>query len=119
MGDTGMDARADNHSIHELEADMCRALADPTRLRIIYALADGPRSVGGLSLLLGAPQPTVSRHLRVLRDQSLVEASRSGTMVRYQLTDGEVIGALGTLRHVLARTLRHDAAVLEGPARVG
>jgi DNA-binding transcriptional ArsR family regulator len=109
-----MTERAQSHSVHELEADLCRALADPTRLRIVYALEGGPSSVGRLSLLLQTPQPTVSRHLRVLRDQSLVQASRAGTTVQYRLGDEEILKALETLRRVLARTLRHDAAVLEG-----
>jgi DNA-binding transcriptional ArsR family regulator len=95
--------------VHELEAGICRALADRTRLRIIYALADGPLSVGCLSRQLELPQPTVSRHLRVLRDQWLVATVHEGALVHYHLTDSDVLDALGTLRGILVRTLDHRA----------
>lgn len=100
--------------VRELEAGVCRALGDVTRLRIIYALAVGPLSVGCLSRQLELPQPTVSRHLRVLRDQSLVATLREGALAHYRLADSEVLGALGALRGVLARTLDHHAHEIGG-----
>jgi DNA-binding transcriptional ArsR family regulator len=102
------------NGVFELEASMCRALGDATRLRIVYALADGPLSVGRLSRLLQASQPTVSRHLKVLREQSLVSASRHGQLVEYELRDSQVLGALDALRQVLAQVLLQEAAICEG-----
>ena len=80
--------------ITQLHADFCSALADSTRLILLYALADGPRNVTELTQELGQPQPTISRHLKNLRDRGLVIATRQGMMVQYSLSDKRVIDAL-------------------------
>lgn len=49
------------------------ALADPSRLRIVELLRDGPRPVGSISAALRLNQPQVSKHLRVLKKARLVE----------------------------------------------
>jgi DNA-binding transcriptional ArsR family regulator len=50
---------------------------------------------------IDAPQPTVSRHLKVLRDRGLVSAERQGQSVVYAIEDQRIIQALDTLRAVL------------------
>jgi DNA-binding transcriptional ArsR family regulator len=97
-----VDGAARDVAVCELVAQMCRALGDVTRLRIVRALAEGPQSVGGLGRILDTPQPTVSRHLKVLRDQSVVFPTRHGQSVEYELGDRQVLIALDTLRTVLA-----------------
>ena len=49
------------------------ALAEPSRLRIVELLLDGPRPVGAIGTALRLSQPQVSKHLRVLRAAQLVE----------------------------------------------
>jgi len=100
--------------VNLLHANLCQALADPTRILILYALAETPRHVGALAELLDTPQSTVSRHLKVLRDRRLVSASREGASVQYALTDERVIDALDTLRAVLVSTLSEQAALAHG-----
>ena len=73
--------------ISELEADFCSALSDPTRLLILYALAEGPHNVTELANELEVIQPTASRHLKILRERGLVYTVRQGTTVTYHLTD--------------------------------
>jgi DNA-binding transcriptional ArsR family regulator len=51
------------------------ALAEPSRRAILTLLASGERSVGELELALNLPQPSVSKHLRVLREAGFVEAT--------------------------------------------
>lgn len=94
-----------------LHANLCQALADPTRLLILYALAEAPRNVGGLAELLDAPQSTVSRHLKVLRERHLVTTARDGVSVLYALADARVIDALDILRAVLMSALSQQAAL--------
>jgi DNA-binding transcriptional ArsR family regulator len=55
-----------------------RAVADPTRLVMLRLLADQPRRVGELASDLGVAQPTVSNHLKLLRDGGFVRAPRRG-----------------------------------------
>jgi ArsR family transcriptional regulator len=90
---------------------MCEGLADPTRILILYALSEAPRNVGELAEALNAPQPTVSRHLKVLRERDMVRAERLGPAVQYSLNDPRIIEALDILRAVLASRLKSQAAL--------
>jgi ArsR family transcriptional regulator, arsenate/arsenite/antimonite-responsive transcriptional repressor len=62
-----------------------RALADPTRLRILHLLTSGELCVCDLAAVLRVPQPKVSRHLAYLRRAGLVSARRAGFWSHYQL----------------------------------
>ena len=55
-----------------MAADMFTVLAEPTRRRILDELVEGDASVGTLVDTLALPQPSVSKHLRVLRDAGFV-----------------------------------------------
>lgn len=99
--------------ISQLEADFCSALSDPTRLLILYALADGPRNVTELSNELNVIQPTISRHLKVLRERGLVYTVRQGTTVTYHLSDPRLIQALDLLRSVMRDRLTHRAGLMK------
>ena len=107
-----MDARLEQE-VNLLHAHVCQALADPKRILILYALADAPKYVGELAASLAIPQPTVSRHLKVLRERSLVTSERDGASVKYSLTDGRVIEALDLLRAVLADVLAQQAQLVQ------
>lgn len=62
-----------------------KALGDETRLRIVALLAHGELCVCHVESALDLPQPTVSRHLAVLRHAGVVEARREGAWVYYGL----------------------------------
>lgn len=62
-----------------------RALADPTRLRILNLLHTAPGCVCELQAVLDLPQPLISRHLSHLRNAGLVDDERDGMRVRYRL----------------------------------
>jgi ArsR family transcriptional regulator len=64
---------------------LLETLAEPTRLRIVNCLAAAPLFVSDLQTLLDIPQPTVSRHLRVLRDAGLVRDTPIAQFVLYRL----------------------------------
>ncbi|MEB3256063.1 MAG: metalloregulator ArsR/SmtB family transcription factor [Synechococcaceae cyanobacterium] len=64
---------------------LLRALADPIRLQVIEALADGERCVCDLTAELGLAQSKLSFHLRVLREAGLLVARQSGRWVIYRL----------------------------------
>ena len=98
--------------INCLHADFCSALADPTRLLLLYALADAPRNVSELTHELSQPQPTISRHLKILRDRGLVTATRQGTMVQYSLTNHRIIDALDILRSVMRDRIEYRASLI-------
>jgi DNA-binding transcriptional ArsR family regulator len=97
----------------QLHADFCSALADSTRLILLYALAENPCNVSELTQELGQPQPTISRHLKILRDRGLVVALRQGTMVQYSLADHRVIDALDILRSIMRDGIQKRASYIE------
>ena len=84
--------------IIQLEADFCAALSEPTRIFILYALNEQPLNVTEITNELGIPQPTISRHLKVLRERGLVYTERQGTVITYHLADKRIIEALDLLR---------------------
>jgi DNA-binding transcriptional ArsR family regulator len=65
-------------------SDAFNAIAEPRRRDILTMLADEERSVGELVALLDYPQPSVSKHLRVLSEVGLVRARRDGKRVLYR-----------------------------------
>lgn len=86
-----------------------RALGDPTRIRIINLLAAGELCVCDLVELLSLPQPTVSRHLALLRSTGLVRTRRLGRFMHYRLAQpgSELHGMLleALRRHLDSRPL--------------
>lgn len=89
------------HEVSELEANLCYAFVDPTRILILYALNVQPHNVTELMTELGIPQSKTSRHLKVLRDHGLVRTTRHGVSIMYELADCRLIEALNILRTVL------------------
>jgi ArsR family transcriptional regulator, zinc-responsive transcriptional repressor len=66
------------------------ALASPVRAAIVHLLTSEPRTVSQLCGALELPQPLVSQHLRVLRDNKLVVGERIGRSTSYSLSDEHV-----------------------------
>ncbi len=84
-------------------APLLRALGDEARLEIVgrLAAAGGPVCVCDLMPGLGLAQPTVSHHLRVLKEAGVVRCERRGTWVYYTL-ELSILGALADLLGALA-----------------
>lgn len=102
--------------VMQLHAEICSALADPNRILIIYTLSEHPWSVSELAKEIGISQPAASRHLKVLRQRGLVNATRKGASVEYNLVDNRLIQALDLLRAVLYDRLTHRAHLIEEAA---
>jgi len=64
-----------------------QALADPTRVRILYALLGRPLCVRDLAILVGVSESAVSHQLRSLRDRRLVKPRRAGNVIYYSIDD--------------------------------
>ena len=83
-------------------ASLLKALADPTRLRIVHVLAQGETCVGDMVSILGVTQPTASRHLGRLRRAGLVVVREEGRWAHYSLAPARsafhrrLLGCLGS-----------------------
>jgi DNA-binding transcriptional ArsR family regulator len=74
----------------ELAAEVFRMLADPTRVRLLWAMLDHELSVNELAAMVGKPAPSVSQHLAKLRMARLVRTRREGTQVFYRVENDHV-----------------------------
>lgn len=69
------------------KARLLRTLGHPVRLRIIAGLAGHSACVNEIWGCLGMPQAVVSQHLKVMKENGIVNADRQGTKIRYSLKD--------------------------------
>lgn len=92
-----------------------RVLGDPTRLRIIEALAERERTVSELVELIGAPQSRVSNHLACLRWCRLADSERRGRSVVYRVADDRVAQVLALASSLAEPNCEH----LESCTRIG
>jgi len=95
--------------VNRMHAQLCTGIADPNRILIIYTLAEAPKCVNDIAKALELPQPTVSRHLKVMRENCIVRAERDGQAVVYSLSDMRILQALELMRAVLADMLQDQA----------
>ena len=79
-----------------------RALADPTRLRLINLMAEQEICVCYFIEAISAPQPKISRHLAYLRKAGIVTARREGKWIHYRLTTLQDPHAASIIRSTIA-----------------
>ena len=102
-----------------MHATLCQAVADPTRIALLYELGEGPKHVNELVDGLNLPQATVSRHLKILRERSLVSTRREGSYVYYELANPRVLDALEIMRTILSDVLTQQHSLVEAMSQNG
>ena len=93
-------ARARTESL----ARRLKTVADPTRLALLHFLAGTPSTVGDLAASFGLAQPTVSRHMKTLRESGLVRAERKDGRVQLSVDPDAVETMLDELRGVVVQS---------------
>lgn len=88
-------------------SDAFNAVAEPRRREILNFLASAERPVGEIVAGLGMEQPSVSKHLRVLRDVGLVRVRRNGRHMMYR-TNAEAIRPLHEWTKTFERFWAHQ-----------
>ena len=106
-----MDVKTLELEVNLLHERICSALSDTTRIMILYLLAERDMYVNEIAEELNAPQSTVSRHLKVLRERSLVTTERQGTAVLYSLVDKRIIQSLDLMRSILNDQIQANAQI--------
>lgn len=100
-------------------ADVLKAMADPTRLKIIHSLHQGERCVSDILSVIGGSQANVSKHLSVLKRAGLVSCRRDGLNVLYRIADE---GVFTICRNVCdsieLRADRDRQTIVEGRAQI-
>ncbi len=78
----------------DAEADIFKAAADPSRIKILRLLREGELCVCEIMTALDRPQSSTSHHLSILRDAGLIKERKDGKWSHYRLSDGAVIEML-------------------------
>jgi DNA-binding transcriptional ArsR family regulator len=99
-------------------SDAFNAVAEPRRRDILSFLALQERPVADIVDELGLEQPSVSKHLRVLREVGLVDARREGRQMFYR-TNAEAIRPLHEWTQTFERMWRHQLARVKEQAEAG
>lgn len=78
-------------------ADLIKALGDPTRLKIIYLLTQGELCVCEIITALEKPQPTTSHHLNILKKAGFLKWRKEGVWIHYRLSNPKISDFLDQL----------------------
>ncbi len=93
-----------------------RAVAEATRVRILFILSHGEFNVSELTQILGQSQPRVSRHLKLMVEAGLVDRHKEGNWVLFRMHEDDLGGALS---HAIVSMLpAHDGALTRDLARL-
>lgn len=96
-------------------AEVLKAMADPTRLKILHSLHNGERCVSDILQSVGGSQANVSKHLSVLKRAGLVDCRREGLNVFYRIIDEGVFTICRNVCDSLeSRIDREHQAILQG-----
>jgi len=95
----------------QLQAELCKSLADPKRLMILHELRDGPRAVSELAESLGLKQSNTSQHLAVLRNAGVIAPQREGNTVYYSLVNPRIATACDMVREIIAEKLQRNQSL--------
>jgi len=96
---------------YERRAEILKAMAHPSRLMIIDALAEGERCVCELQRLVGSSMPTVSRHLSQMKAAGIVAGRREGSQIFYRLLTPCVVEVFECVERVLDAERGRQAAL--------
>ena len=102
---------SENPIIFDLQAKLCQTLGQPVRLKIINLLKTGPQCVTSIAENIDVPQPTVSRHLTVLRSAGILSRERKGAEVFYGITSPKIVEVCEMMREVLAEQESHHMEI--------
>lgn len=99
---------------YDMKANVIKALAHPSRLMMVDALAEGERCVCELRELVGADISTVSKHLSVMKNAGIVDDRKVGQQVFYRLRVPCIIKFLGCVEAVIKEDLKVKEQVISG-----
>lgn len=96
-------------------AELLKLVANPNRLRILYLLTDGERSVSEIEQRLGIRQPTLSQQLGELRNAGIVTTRRAHKVVFYSLTETRTRALLDAIEDILIVNRPQRRLAARGP----
>jgi ArsR family transcriptional regulator, virulence genes transcriptional regulator len=103
--------KINNIEIFNLHAEFCKVLSNPKRLMIIALLSKKDMCVGDIAKATNTALATISQHLRVLREQHIVNTKKEGQVVFYSLADPALMEACVMIRRVLLTSMHRRGTI--------
>jgi DNA-binding transcriptional ArsR family regulator len=97
-----------SHRYLEKKAEILKAIAQPTRLKILELLQDGERCVCDIYTALGQEQPTISKHLSFMKRAGILDSRKEGLRITYWIKAPEVLEILRHAEAILKREVEED-----------
>ncbi len=95
--------------ILQRKSDILKAIAQPTRLKIIELLRDGERCVCEMIPLLKEEQANISKHLSILRQAGVVEFRKEGVSSYYKIKDRRIFKIIGIADDMVRKEILNSA----------
>ena len=109
--------KSTEEKMFQMHAEVCKSMANPTRLKIMNLLREGEKSVEELKKQLSLPKANLSQHLSVLRQRRIVSTRRVGLNIYYKIANPKMIKACDILREVLLEQLREGQKLVSNAAK--
>jgi ArsR family transcriptional regulator len=96
----------------ERKSEILKAMAQPTRLKILEILKDGERCVCDIYPALEEAQPNVSKHLNLMKRAGILDSRKEGLRIIYWIKSPEVLEILERAEAILRREIQEDQRAL-------
>jgi DNA-binding transcriptional ArsR family regulator len=97
----------------QIESDFLKAVAQPTRLKILYFLKEGERCACEIIPKMKEDQSNISRHLTHMRDAGILESRKEGVSVYYKIKDKRIFGLLSLVDSMVKAEIKKKAKVVK------
>ncbi|MFH1070663.1 MAG: metalloregulator ArsR/SmtB family transcription factor [Candidatus Glassbacteria bacterium] len=77
--------------LFNLQADFCTNFGNAIRLKILFLLSGGEKSVGSIAEKLGVSMSNISQHLRLMKDRRIITSRKDGQRIFYRITNEKFI----------------------------
>jgi DNA-binding transcriptional ArsR family regulator len=102
-----------DENLIQIESDFLRAIAQPTRLRILYFLKDGEKCACEIIPKMKEDQSNISRHLTLMKDAGILESRKEGVSVYYKIKDKRVFTLLSLVDEMVKAEIKEKAKVVK------
>jgi DNA-binding transcriptional ArsR family regulator len=101
-----------NEKVLELKAEILKALAQPTRLKILELLRDGERCICEIVPAINGEQSNISRHISLMQKSNLVTTRRDGVKVMVKVKDPEIFRILDRVSVILRHQMDEQSRLI-------
>lgn len=97
----------------DIKSSFLRAIAQVTRLRILYFLKDGEKCQCEIIPRMNEDQSNISRHLTLMRDMGILESRREGVSIYYKIKDKRVFALLSLVDEMVKAEIKEKAKLVK------